>query len=100
MLAPMAAVFLFLAAIVAAFGYLRLEEMEREQEAVRHDVEYTQQRLRLRLVERRRRVVDVEAAPGGRTAVGVDGHDRVGMYRVGHRGTLVHARAERAVVAA
>ena len=57
MLAPLIAVFLFLAAIIAAFGYLRLEEMEREQEAVRHDVEYTQQRLRLRLVERQEQLV-------------------------------------------
>jgi PAS domain S-box-containing protein len=57
MLAPLIAVFLFLAAIVAAFGYLRLEEMEREQEAVRHDIEYTQQRLRLRLVERQEQLV-------------------------------------------
>ncbi|MFZ9298109.1 MAG: PAS domain S-box protein [Hylemonella sp.] len=52
-LAPLLAVLLFLAAIVAAFGYLRLEEMEREQEAVRHDLEYTQQRMRLSLIERR-----------------------------------------------
>ena len=48
-LAPLAAVLLFLAAIVVAFAYLRLEEIEREHEAVRRDVEYTQQRLRLRL---------------------------------------------------
>ena len=34
MLAPLAAVLLFLAAIVSAFWYLRLEEMDREQEAV------------------------------------------------------------------
>ena len=39
-------------AIVASFGYLRLEEMAREQEAVQRDVEYAQQRLRLRLLER------------------------------------------------
>jgi len=51
-LAPLAAVLLFLAAIVTAFGYLRLEEIDREQEAVQRDVEYTQQRLRLRLLER------------------------------------------------
>ena len=51
-LAPLAAVVLFLAAIVAAFGYLHLEEIDREQEAVNRDVEYTQQRLRLRLLER------------------------------------------------
>ena len=48
MLAPLAAVLLFLAAVVTAFGYLRLEEIDREQEAVKRDVEYTQQRLRLR----------------------------------------------------
>jgi hypothetical protein len=59
MLAPLAAVILFLAAIVAAFGYLRLEEMEREQEAVRRDVEYAQQRMRLRLVEGQEQLVRV-----------------------------------------
>ena len=52
MLAPLAAVLLFFAAIVAALGYLRIEEIDREQQAVQRDVEYTQQRLRLRLVER------------------------------------------------
>ena len=52
MLAPLAAVMLFFAAIVAALGYLRIEEIDREQEAVQRDVEYTQQRLRLRLLER------------------------------------------------
>src|SRR4051812_22038403 len=52
MLAPVAAVVLFLAAIVVAFWYLRLEELDREQEAVKRDVEYAQQRVRLRLLER------------------------------------------------
>ena len=52
MLAPLAAVALFLAAIASAFVYLRLEEMDREQEAVKRDVEYAQQRVRLRLLER------------------------------------------------
>ena len=59
MLAPLAAVVLFLAAIVAAFGYLRLEEIAREQEAVRRDVEYTQQRLRLRLLERQEQIMRI-----------------------------------------
>ena len=59
MLAPLAAVVLFLAAIMAAFGYLRLEEIEREQEAVRRDVEYTQQRLRLRLLERQEQIMRI-----------------------------------------
>jgi len=58
-LAPLAAVLLFLAAIVAAFGYLRLEEIDREHEAVRRDVEYTQQRLRLRLIERQEQLMRI-----------------------------------------
>ena len=52
MLAPLAAVVLFMAAIVSALFYLQMEEADREQEAVRRDVEYTQQQLRLRLLER------------------------------------------------
>ena len=57
MLAPLAAVILFLAAIVSAFTYLRLEEEERELEAVKRDVEYAQQRMRLRLIERQEQVM-------------------------------------------
>jgi PAS domain S-box-containing protein len=56
-LAPVAAVVLFLAAIASAFWYLRVEEMEREQEAIKRDVEYAQQRLRLRLLERQEQVM-------------------------------------------
>ena len=59
MLAPLAAVLLFLAAIVSAFGYLRLEEMDREQEAVKRDVEYAQQRVRLRLLERQEQMMRI-----------------------------------------
>ncbi|MDI1245225.1 MAG: PAS domain S-box protein [Rhodoferax sp.] len=51
MLAPLAAVVLFLVAILSAFAYLRLEEISREREAISRDVEYTHQRLRLRLLE-------------------------------------------------
>ena len=57
MLAPLAAVLLFLAAIIAAFSYLRFEEIDREQEAVKRDVEYAQQRLRLRLLERQEQLM-------------------------------------------
>ena len=56
-LAPVAAVVLFLAAIASAFWYLRVEELEREQEAIKRDVEYAQQRLRLRLLERQEQVM-------------------------------------------
>nr|WP_295773419.1 PAS domain-containing sensor histidine kinase [Rhodoferax sp.] len=58
-LAPLLAVLLFFAAIVAALGYLRLEEMDREQQAVQRDVEYTQQRLRLRLLERQEQLMRI-----------------------------------------
>ncbi|HEY1104047.1 MAG TPA: PAS domain-containing sensor histidine kinase [Burkholderiaceae bacterium] len=51
LLAPLAAVLLFMAAIISAFWYLRLEEIGREQETVKRDMEYAQQRLRLRLIE-------------------------------------------------
>src|SRR4051794_17641361 len=57
--APLAAVLLFLAAIVFAFWYLRLEEMDREQEAVKRDVEYAQQRVRLRLLERQEQLMRI-----------------------------------------
>ena len=56
-LAPLAAVVLFMAAIVAAFWYLRTEEGERQQEALRRDVEYAQQRVRLRLLERQEQLM-------------------------------------------
>jgi PAS domain S-box-containing protein len=59
MLAPLAAVALFLAAIASAFVYLRLEEMDREQEAVKRDVEYAQQRVRLRLLERQEQLMRI-----------------------------------------
>ncbi len=61
MLAPLIAVLLFLAAIVAVFGYLRLEEIDREQQAVKRDVEYAQQRLRLRLLERQEQLMRLAA---------------------------------------
>ena len=57
MLGPLLAVMLFLAAVVAAFGYLRLEETDREQQALKRDVEYAQQRLRLRLLERQEQLM-------------------------------------------
>ena len=56
-LGPLLSVGLFLAAVIAAFGYLRIEEIDREQEAVRRDVEYAQQRLRLRLLERQEQLM-------------------------------------------
>lgn len=59
MLAPLVAVLLFLAAIVTAFSYLHTEEKERELEAVKRDVEYAQQRIRLRLLERQEQLMRI-----------------------------------------
>ena len=56
-LGPLLAVILFLAAVIAAFSYLRIEEIDREQQAVKQDVEYAQQRLRLRLLERQEQLM-------------------------------------------
>jgi PAS domain S-box-containing protein len=58
-LAPLVAVALFFVAIVAALGYLRIEERERERQALQRDVEYTQQRLRLRLLERQEQLMRI-----------------------------------------
>ena len=58
-LGPLLAVVLFLAAVVAAFAYLRIEEIDREQQAVTRDVEYAQQRLRLRLLERQEQLMRI-----------------------------------------
>ena len=56
-MAPLAAVVLFMAAITTAFWYLRYEEIDREQEVVRRDVEYAQQRMRLRLLDKQEQVM-------------------------------------------
>jgi hypothetical protein len=47
--APLMSVLLFLAAIIAAFWYLRNEEIAREADAVQRDTEIAQQQIRLRL---------------------------------------------------
>lgn len=41
MLAPLAAVLLFLLVIMVVFAYLRFEEIAREREAINRDIEYT-----------------------------------------------------------
>lgn len=52
MMGPLVAVVLFTLVMLVVFAYLHIEERAREQEIVTRDVEYAQQRLRLRLVER------------------------------------------------
>jgi PAS domain S-box-containing protein len=50
-LGPLVSVLLFLAAIIAAFWYLRNEEFEREYQSLQRDTEVVQQQIRLRLIE-------------------------------------------------
>ena len=56
-LAPLMAVLVFMVAITAVFWYLKYEEIDREQEIVRRDVEYAQQRVRLRLLDKQEELV-------------------------------------------
>jgi PAS domain S-box-containing protein len=58
-LAPLAAVALFLAAIMTSFWYLRNEEIRREEESIKRDVEYAQQRIRLRMLERQEQITQL-----------------------------------------
>lgn len=58
-LGPLVSVLLFLAAIIAAFWYLRNEEIEREQESVKRDTEVVQQQIRMRLVENQEQLLRV-----------------------------------------
>ena len=57
MIAPLAAVLLFFVAVVAALGYLRIEEIDREQEALARDVEYTHQKIRLSIIDRQEKIM-------------------------------------------
>ena len=58
-LAPLVSVAMFMAAIIAAFWYLRTEEVDRDRQALKRDVEYAQQRLRLRLLERQEQIMRI-----------------------------------------
>ncbi|QXZ11042.1 PAS domain S-box protein [Comamonas sp. Y33R10-2] len=65
-LAPLASVLMFMAAIIASFWYLRTEEVDREHEVLRRDVEYAQQRVRLRLLERQEQLMRMARDIGAR----------------------------------
>ena len=54
---PLVSVLLFLAAIIAAFWYLRNEEIGRETDTVQRDTEIAQQQIRLRLLDDQEQVV-------------------------------------------
>lgn len=66
-LGPLVSVLLFLAAIVSAFWYLRNEEFEREQEAVKRDTEIAQQQIRLRLIENQEQLIRIAREIATRT---------------------------------
>ena len=66
-LGPLVSVLLFLTAIISAFWYLRNEEFEREQEAVKRDAEVSQQQIRLRLIENQEQLVRIAREIATRT---------------------------------
>ncbi|MFT3666283.1 PAS domain S-box protein [Piscinibacter sp.] len=66
-LGPLVSVLLFLAAIISAFWYLRNEELEREQAAVKRDTEIAQQQIRLRLIENQEQLVRIAREIGTRS---------------------------------
>ena len=57
LIAPIAAVGIFLLTIVSSVGYLRIEEREREQESVQRDLEYANQKMRLHLLEQQEQLL-------------------------------------------
>ncbi len=56
-IAPLLAVLLFLITLITSITYLRIEEADRERESVRRDLEYAQQRIRLRVSERQEQLM-------------------------------------------
>lgn len=67
-LVPLATVLLFLAAMASAFWYLRVEEMHREREVIKRDLEYGQQHLRLHLLARQEQLMRLAQDIGNREA--------------------------------
>ncbi len=67
-MAPLVSVLLFLAAIVAAFWYLRYEEQQREVQSVLRDAEIVQQQLRLQLSDTEQAVLRLARDLSGRAA--------------------------------
>jgi PAS domain S-box-containing protein len=57
LIAPMGAVAIFLLTIISSVGYLRYEEMERDQESVQRDLEYANQKMRLHLLEQQEQMM-------------------------------------------
>jgi PAS domain S-box-containing protein len=63
---PLVSVLLFLAAIIAAFWYLRVEEIDRETEALHRDTEIAQQQVRLRLMDNQQQAEKLAGEMAGR----------------------------------
>ena len=59
LLAPMGAVAVFLLTIISSVGYLRYEEMERDQESVQRDLEYANQKMRLHLLDQQEQMMNL-----------------------------------------
>jgi len=79
---PLVAVLLFLAAIASAFGHFTRLEVQREQQVVAHDLEYAQQRLRLRLLEPQAQLLRMAQDIGDRDLGPLDFASRAEMLAV------------------
>jgi PAS domain S-box-containing protein len=66
-LGPLLSVLLFLAAMVAAFWYLRNEEIDRVTESVHRDAELTQQQIGLRLIQNQEVLIRIASEIVSRT---------------------------------
>ena len=72
MIAPVAAVGIFLLTIVSSVGYLRIEEREREQESVQRDLEYANQKMRLHLLEQQEQMLRLAREVGNDKYTGLE----------------------------
>ncbi|MEO7151020.1 MAG: PAS domain S-box protein, partial [Burkholderiaceae bacterium] len=79
-LGPLVSVLLFLAAIISAFWYLRNEEFERQQEAVKRDTEISQQQIRLRLIENQEQLLRIAREISTRTIDADDFLEHAGSF--------------------
>lgn len=64
-LSPVLSILLFLVAIATTFAYLRTEEQGRERNAMLQDMDYAQQRLKMRLLEEQEQLLGLTMSYGG-----------------------------------
>ena len=86
---PLVSVLLFLAAIIAAFWYLRNEEIARETDTVQRDTEIAQQQIRLRLQDDQEQIVRLARQIAGNEIDGASFNSRAAAFAQ-ERSALTH----------